>query len=628
MATPTSSVQSPRKGSSIKDRVLSKTKSILHYFSPASATPKKSFVKDEDEDVKLQDSDQIHNKDVKDAYVKRLFEGNGPDQCDNTCNKKQRRDSNAMITDLNSEENDSKSDVSNKYHLGLVRVDCPGIKLDELTEFLCSIETKSHQETIYPLFPGAILGRGEQPSTSSNGSIHRKVNIGIPKSENGISRKQVKVESIRTNRIQKNHNTIEPKRRLNSVKSQMQYIDDIQSYAPSIKISCASDAVNPILVCKVRCNPIYLSGKEKFRGVPLRNQVDLLHMGNCVELKVGDALEFDLYNRTKVEGTTSKYLSARSSGKYVFRVVAYEPDPIHIEPNTDVECANVPTIVIDHDVEHDSNHIKTSYMAIFTEIDTPENNASHGTEKTTITIPLIDPSDGGVSCSTTVTETKNNLEQCVIDYNELPNVSDTGSTADQNHERIVEVTPNATPKSDDQPSSADHTIRKPTVYVPQVGDLFRVGLTDKDLFTSKKCMKWYIGSATSVRLKKGHNNKYIIGFKFNDSQSCTEEYPHKCVMPLVKRTNSIYEIAHGLQSGMFALDNDPKQLTLGDFVECRFQDGALNGRWWYGRIAAVHEDLKTVDVAYFDQNVSKSLHILYFPSRSYLMFMIFIKLRT
>jgi hypothetical protein len=103
---------------------------------------------------------------------------------------------------------------------------------------------------------------------------------------------------------------------------------------------------------------------------------------------------------------------------------------------------------------------------------------------------------------------------------------------------------------------------------------------------------------------KGRGGKYSIQFRFQDSITCVEDFPHKYVVPVVKKQDSIYRTAYCEDSDIFALETNPKELFLGDFVECKFQNGAHDGRWWCGRVASINEDKKTVDVAYFDENVS------------------------
>ena len=552
---PSSSSSTTPKKRKLLEKVLSNTKSIIDYFSPsASISPKKND----------------HNNSKNNISGTKL-EMYSPNTCETVISMNGESSVKKRRLDLDPGSNDLHD---SKLELGLVRVDSPGITLQELTDFFSSLQKKESDYHIYPLFPGAILGRNVSSTTSS---IPGKVPIDIDKSENGVSRKQIKVEEIINSNIKHQHSN---NRRLNSYKSQMDFVDEIQSSMPSVKISCAPDAVNPILVCKVRCNHKYLKGKTKGKGLALRNQVDVLHKGNSVILQVGDAIEFDLYNRRKdVNGGKANYVNAQDSGKYVYRLVGYERNENDVSLVQSLRCA----------ADNQVNKVDPPITAI--NID--DISMSTSGMKHDIALEGKDSIKSGKP---------SNMAQ------KPPPLDVTTETT----ETSVEVTPDPTPTSSEAISKHEKISSCDIIdYVPQVGDLFRIGMFDKDLFSSKKSLKWFIGTSMSVK-PKGKGGKYILNFQFQDSETCSEEFPHECVVPIEKKQGSTYRTACYKESGLFALDTNPAELALGDFVECRFQDGAYDGKWWYGRVAAINKDEKIVDVAYFDGNVSCITFLSYF----------------
>ena len=557
------------------EKVLSGTKFITEYFSPSSTSPKKN---------------DTHGSSKISGVKLDMSSPNATDTVEpNSSTKKRRMDRNPLL-DVISNGDNSNDDTDSKLGLGLVRVDSPGITLQGLSDFFCILQQKEYDYQIYPLFSGAILGRNV---SSTNKSIPGKVPIDIHVSENGVSRKHIKVESIiKSNTAPRNS----AKRRLSSFKSQMEYIEDIQSSMPSIKISCDPNAVNPILVCKVRCNHKYLKGKTKGKGLALRNQIDVLRKGNSIVLNVGDAIEFDLYNRSKeVDGNKTNYFSAQDSGKYVYRIVAYERNEkdlslirrlrgVVVEEKCCVSKETVPIIrALKMEDGKDTGN---------------ENDEDPPFDAMTNSDNADNPSGLKRYGASEEAESSNPSKASQVTKPQQLDVTD------ETMEIRVEVTPNPTPTSSEGIPKQEKISSGDIInYVPQVGDLFRIGMFGKDLFSSKKSLKWYIGTAMDVKSKR-KSGKYSIQFQFQDSVTCVEEFPHKFVVPIVKAQDSTYRTAYCKDAGVFALETNPTELVLGDFVESKFQNGAYDGRWWCGRVAAVNKDGKTVDVAYFDETVS------------------------
>lgn len=142
---------------------------------------------------------------------------------------------------------------------------------------------------------------------------------------------------------------------------------------------------------------------------------------------------------------------------------------------------------------------------------------------------------------------------------------------------------------------------------PNVGDMFCVLLSYKDLFTKQKSKKRFIGKVTNVKNATGKSKDYQLTICYNDKSLTEERYPRKGIQQIYRRPDSsIYETkSHDIK--YFAYDTNPGILAVGDYVECYYQNGLHGDLWYYGRIAAVSSDGKNVDVAYFGGTVSIAL---------------------
>jgi len=140
---------------------------------------------------------------------------------------------------------------------------------------------------------------------------------------------------------------------------------------------------------------------------------------------------------------------------------------------------------------------------------------------------------------------------------------------------------------------------------PKVGDQFRELCNQDDLFI-KENQLWCIATVVSVKQNRGAG--YTLKLEYSDKTTADLQYPDDDLEFIIPKeassASSIYNVAGAKEdSSAFAYDSNPSSLTIGDYVECYYQNGGAHGRWWPGRIASVKSDGKRCDVAYFDGEV-------------------------
>lgn len=183
----------------------------------------------------------------------------------------------------------NKQEQSN-LSIGLIRVKSSKATIKELCT--CVYENFDHSNvnenqskpnsipSIYRLFEGAILGRNERSKKDPS-----KVNIGIPTSENGVSRKQLSTHILQP----------DPPKDLELPKilgrdvlsstceiSLQNYLNYQQKTCPCLKVTCAKNAMNPIVVVKAIVN--HESSVSNGNNVVPNNRV-FVTPGNCVKLR-------------------------------------------------------------------------------------------------------------------------------------------------------------------------------------------------------------------------------------------------------------------------------------------------------------------------------------------------------
>jgi hypothetical protein len=142
-------------------------------------------------------------------------------------------------------------------------------------------------------------------------------------------------------------------------------------------------------------------------------------------------------------------------------------------------------------------------------------------------------------------------------------------------------------------------------YKPVIGDRFRVLFSVDDCF-GRKVDVWHFATVLSVRKKRLH--VYNLSLQFDDKTTDTMDYPSDDIERLIEKhgddqssSSLIYALSKEGDVIQIAYHSDPKELFIGDLVLCHYQNGE---GWHYGRVAATHNQRKTVDVAYFDGDVS------------------------
>ena len=181
---------------------------------------------------------------------------------------------------------------------------------------------------------------------------------------------------------------------------------------------------------------------------------------------------------------------------------------------------------------------------------------------------------------------------------------------------------------------------------PAVGDRFRVFFEKCTNCFGVEEEGLYFGAATNVtqKIEKGTSEKYIVAIKFDDNSKGTYEYPGddidllldknkiSCSCSAVKayddpaiQGGGIDDVRDISESNLYpqkafangsklcrkdaVFNADPTELLLGDLVDCRYQNGALNGAWYRGRVAAVEglNGRTLISVAYNDGEIERSI---------------------
>ena len=146
------------------------------------------------------------------------------------------------------------------------------------------------------------------------------------------------------------------------------------------------------------------------------------------------------------------------------------------------------------------------------------------------------------------------------------------------------------------------------VQVPKQGDKCGI-LYDYhyDLFREEIPM-WFVGTIVSVEEASCSSEGWKIEVEYHDKTYDEVNYPNNGVQLLEKRSNFSYysvpsAVADAKSTTCFYNEN-PKSLSVGDVVEALYQNGKEGGKWWSGRISAIHKGKHRADIAYFDGEVS------------------------
>lgn len=288
---------------------------------------------------------------------------------------------------------------------------------------------------------------------------------------------------------------------------------------------------------------------------------------------MGDAIEFDIHNRPNlleslslpmaINGETFFPPNSMPKGRYVYRLVAYIPE-------------NEGSLV---------NPEKANIMKAGPAEITPELPVSIRTKK------LIEFQDD-VSSESSVHPSIEDVTLASISVkdetsSECVNRSiEDGSLASISVEEEIDI----------QSSAAPLDWLAKDSWVPKVGDLFREPIEEaEDLFTQKNAL-WITGIIQNVQKKS--NGEYLLQVLYCDKVEAEIIFP-KNDFELLRPTAKTPSILCN-EDNLFACDCNPKYLGIGDFVECFYQNGQNSGRWWQGRVAWIHLNECSIDVAYCD----------------------------
>ncbi len=305
----------------------------------------------------------------------------------------------------------------------------------------------------------------------------------------------------------------------------------------------------------------------------------------AIYLKVGDAIEFDAYNRRSsgVGGGGNRDMSspqAPTDVKYVFRVVAIEPAVNDVNGSVEKqETVEIPKISVRPTVND-----LTAEMAIeiMSENASPQSNAVTTRKKDVDGVSKnVRPKSARISQRKEVAE-------------QTTDNSRPSRRCKQSNNETVSETKKTTPKSTGKKKPSQKSL-----VPPRVGDLFATKWPGYDLFLKKKIRKPFIGTAVDV--KEGTiPGEFQVTLEYGDKSKSKFKFPCKDLHRILPGKGNASSIYHTEDSGTFAFDNNPSILVAGDLVECQFQDGKDDNKWLAGRVAAVHDDDRCIDIAYFD----------------------------
>ncbi len=297
-----------------------------------------------------------------------------------------------------------------------------------------------------------------------------------------------------------------------------------------------------------------------------------------VYFKVGDAIEFDAYNRRSSGAADSRKIDTStpipSDVKFVFRVVAIESPISDVDENVEKQS----TVEVPKIINRSTVNDLTADMAI-----------EMMSEKAASTPTAVKPrkKDSVRPKSVRISKQKEVAEEST---EKGPRTRRCKKTMNE----TTHQTKKATLKSIRKKKSSHKSL-----VPPRVGDLFATQWSGYDLFLKKKIRKPFIG--TAVEVKAGTNSgDFQVTLEYGDKSKSRFKFPCKDLHRILPGNGKASSIYHTEDSGTFAFDTNPSFLVAGDLVECQSQDGIEENKWLAGRVAAVDDDDKYIDIAYFD----------------------------
>ena len=197
-----------------------------------------------------------------------------------------------------------------------------------------------------------------------------------------------------------------------------------------------------------------------------------------------------------------------------------------------------------------------------------------------------------------------------------------------------QASPPATPDALVQESPVVVSSKTSTGIIPKVGDQFRESFNHENfkysiVLEKKKYKLWCV--ATAIKVEKKGNNIYTLSLQYNDGVITTATFPGRHIDLLVPtaKNSSSYKTQ---SDGALVYDSNPGDVTIGDYVECHYQDGGYNNLWFLGRVAYVSSDGRSADIYYFDGDVRILFYIpvhyeqlQFIISQTYLIFVLSVR---
>lgn len=110
-----------------------------------------------------------------------------------------------------------------------------------------------------------------------------------------------------------------------------------------------------------------------------------------------------------------------------------------------------------------------------------------------------------------------------------------------------------------------------------------------------------------MAVKNGTESQDVrLSLSFLDKTEQTVPLSLEDVQRVEMRGDLIHAVVPGKHGPerVLAFDRNPKELFVGDLVDCLYQNGLDRGRWFRGRIAMMNRSMKTCNIAYDDGEVS------------------------
>eukprot|EP00978_Attheya_sp_CCMP212_P003978 scaffold8470_cov47-Attheya_sp.AAC.3 len=132
-------------------------------------------------------------------------------------------------------------------------------------------------------------------------------------------------------------------------------------------------------------------------------------------------------------------------------------------------------------------------------------------------------------------------------------------------------------------------------FIPvHIGDRVRVRFKNKDVFDMEQ-LGWYVLCHVMSPSEQTH-----IEFP-SDDIDVLHPAPKEGHRGQIGDGRVFVNNGKSASEGPIAYDCHPKDISVGDLVDCIYQDSGLQGKWFRGHIASISRDKKTCDVFYCDE---------------------------